>query len=203
VGTFTLGADASSTGVLNVTSEFFLANRTNTAQLTSPANGTFIMNGGIANIDTDIVDASTSGAPTTRTTVINLLGGKLNMMGHSIGSAAAPITTVIFPDVGQTATIANLSGAGINGACLTLDNAGTLVLEGANGYTGATTINHGTLLLRGTIQGTTSVMIAEGMLQLNASDRINDSAMLSLTTGTFDSVGFSDTLGAVTLAGSA
>jgi autotransporter-associated beta strand protein len=203
VGSFTLGTDSASTGVLNVTSQFFLANRTNTAQLTSPANGTFTINGGTANIGTDIIDASTSGDASTRNTTITLAGGTLNMMGHSIGSSTAPITTVAFPDVGQTAMLANLGGTGINGIGLTLDNTGTLVLGGTNSYAGTTTINHGTLVLTGSVDGTTGIAIPDGTLRLGAANRIADSATLTLTTGTFDSAGFSDTLGAVTLAGSA
>jgi autotransporter-associated beta strand protein len=200
-GSFTLGTDSASTGVLNVTAEFFLANRTNTAQLTSPANGTFTINGGTANVNADIVDASTSGDASTRTTVINLLGGKLNMMGHAIGSDTARISSVIFPDAGQSATLANLGGSGINGAGLTLDNTGTLIVEGANAYTGPTTIHHGTLIVTGTLDGTTSLALAEGTLRLGASNRIADAATLSLTTGTFDSAGFNETLGAMTLGG--
>jgi autotransporter-associated beta strand protein len=200
-GSFTLGTDSASTGVLNVTAEFFLANRTNTAQLTSPANGTFTINGGTANVNADIVDASTSGDASTRTTIINLLGGKLNMMGHAIGSDTARISSVIFPDAGQSATLANLGGSGINGAGLTLDNTGTLIVEGANAYTGPTTIHHGTLIVTGTLDGTTSLALAEGTLRLGASNRIADAATLSLTTGTFDSAGFNETLGAMTLGG--
>ncbi len=91
-GTLTLGGpnpDSAATGVLNVANQFFLANRTNTAG--GAANGTFIINGGTANINTDIIDASTTG---DRTTTLTLAGGTLNMNGNDIGSAAAPLTTV-------------------------------------------------------------------------------------------------------------
>ena len=202
-GSFTLGTDSTSTGVLNVTTEFFLANRTNTAQLTSPANGTFTINGGTANIGTDIIDASTSGDATTRTTIITLTGGTLNMMGHAIGTATAPITNVAFPDIGQSAVLANLGGTGINGAGLTLANTGTLVMEGAGTYTGSTTVERGTLVLNGTLDGTTNIALGEGLLRLGAANRILDSATLTLLNGTFSSGGFSETLGPVTLNGSA
>jgi autotransporter-associated beta strand protein len=202
VGSFTLGTDSTSTGVLNVTASFFLANRTNTALLTSPANGTFTINGGTANIDTDITDPSTSGDPSTRTTTLALAGGRLNMMGHAIGSASALITNVFFPDIGQTATLANLGSTGINGAGLKLSSLGTLVMDGVNTYQGATTIEHGTLLLNGSLEGTSSIALGDGLLRLGAANRIVDAATLTLTNGTFATGGFSETVGAMTLAGS-
>src|SRR4030095_13824616 len=91
VGTFTLGGDSAnttSTAVLNVTNQFLLANRTNATL--SPATGTFVINGGTANINADILDASTTGAPTTRNTTLTLASGTLNMMGHAIGTSTAP-----------------------------------------------------------------------------------------------------------------
>jgi autotransporter-associated beta strand protein len=203
VGTFTLGTDSTSTGVLNVTANFFLAFRTNTAQLTSPANGTFTINGGTANIAADIVDASTAGDLSTRTTTLALFGGKLNMLGHAIGSASAPITNIAFPDVGQEAVLANLGGTGINGAGLKLANLGTLTLDGANSYTGQTIIENGTLLLTGSIEGSSNIIVSNGSLRLAAANRITDGTTITLGSGTFATGGFAETLGALTLAGAA
>ena len=201
-GTFTLGTDNTSTGVLNVTGEFFLANRTNTASVTNPAVGTFIMNGGTANIDTDIIDASTAGDASTRNTTFTLAGGTLNMMGHAIGSATAPITTVNLPALGQSATLANLGGAGINGTGLVL-NGGTLNLEGTNSFTGSTTVADGTLLITGTLTGTTALNVTAGTLRLGAADRVVDTATISLANGTFNSAGFNEALGLVSITASA
>ena len=201
-GTFTLGTDSTSTGVLNVTGEFFLANRTNTASVTNPAVGAFIMNGGTANIDTDIIDASTAGDASTRNTTLTLAGGTLNMMGHAIGSATAPITTVNLPALGQSATLANLGGAGINGTGLAL-NGGTLNIEGTNSFIGATTITDGTLLINGTLSGTTALNVTAGTLRLGAADRVVDTATISLANGTFNSAGFNETLGALSITASA
>lgn len=142
IGTFTLGG-----GVLNVTNQFLLANRTNTANPTSPVNGTFVINGGTANINADIniVDASTT--PTARVTTLTFAAGTLNMMGHAIGTSAAPITNVNITSVGSTATLANLGGTGINGAGPNVNGGGILILDGTNTYTGTTTVGNGTVKL--------------------------------------------------------
>jgi autotransporter-associated beta strand protein len=105
-GTFILGGpnpDSGATGVLNVANQFFLANRTNSAG--GPVSGNFIISGGTANINTDIIDASTTG---DRTTAITLAGGTLNMNGNDIGSAAAPITnvTLLSGTLSNAATVA-------------------------------------------------------------------------------------------------
>ena len=105
-GTFILGGpnpDSMATGVLNVANQFFLANRTNTVG--GPVTGNFVINGGTANISTDIIDASTTG---DRTTTLTLAGGTLNMMGNDIGSAASPLTnvTLLSGTLNNAATVA-------------------------------------------------------------------------------------------------
>src|SRR5262249_29982743 len=115
---------------------------------TGTATGTFTIFGGTANINADILDSSTAG---THTTTLNLTGGTLNMMGHAIGSATTPITNVNLPAAGQTATLSNLGGAGINGGSiaggLNLNSGGTLILTGAHTYSGNTTVDNGTLVV--------------------------------------------------------
>jgi autotransporter-associated beta strand protein len=150
VGIFTFGGPVpnnTSTAVLNVTSQFLLSNRTNAANQTSPANGTFVINGGTANINADIIDASTQGTPAARNTTLTLAAGKLDMMGHAIGSSTAPITTVNMPGVGSTAILSNLGGTGINGAGPTMNGGGILILDGTNTYPGATTVANGSIKL--------------------------------------------------------
>ena len=98
-GVVTLGGptagNTTSTGVLNVATQFFLANRTNTNAAAGKSNGTFTINGGTANIGADILDASTTVATAgANNTTLTLDGGTLNMAGHNIGTYAAPITTV-------------------------------------------------------------------------------------------------------------
>ena len=180
-------ANPAATGVFTVNSTFNLANQTfaNTSGTTS---GTFGIYGGTANINADIVDASTAG---TRTTTLTLAGGTLNMTGHSIGSTAAPITTVNMPVDGQIATLANLGGQGINGAGLTMNGDGTLILEGANTYTGSTAILSGTLQI-GT-GGATGTLPAGGVIN-NGVFVLNRTGVITLSnpisgTGTLQQTG--------------
>jgi autotransporter-associated beta strand protein len=96
---------------------------------------------------------------------------------------------------GNTFTIAgNINGA--NGS-LYKTGAGTLVLTGANTYTGTTTINQGTLNaaangalgsgVGGTATGTTSIQVNSGgtlmLSNLSATDRVRDDAGITLGSG--------------------
>ncbi len=181
-GTFTLGGatpNNTATGVLNVSTSFFLANNTNTT--TTTATGTFIINGGTANIGTNITVPSTKG---TSNTTLTLAGGTLNMTGHAIGTAAAPVTTVNLPASGQTATLSNLGGTGINGAGLNMAGAGTLILTGNNTYGGNTTINAGSTLQVGTSSQTgtlpaSSIVTNNGTLIFAGSDNNNVTASIA------------------------
>jgi autotransporter-associated beta strand protein len=186
------------TGNFNVASQFLLVNRTSTAGTT--ATSTFTVNGGTANIVADILIVDNSPAA-ARNTTLTLAGGMLNMMGHSIATGALLVNVVNLPGFGQTATLANLGGMGINGAGLEMNGAGTLILSGANTYTGATTVTGGTLAVSGTLSGTTAVNVSGGTLRLGVNNPLNDSGALTLGNGTFDSGGFSDTLGTFALNG--
>ena len=111
IGTFFLGGSnpgTAGTGVLNVTNQFLLANRTNASGGT--ANGTFNIYGGTANLGTDILDGSTTG---TRSTTLTLDGGTLNMSGHNIGSYASPITNINLNN-GTLNNAATIAGKTIN-----------------------------------------------------------------------------------------
>ncbi len=155
IGTLRVGgpsADTIATGVLNVSSALNLANRT--VGGTSQDSGTLIINGGTANINANIVDASTQG---TRTTTLTLAGGTLNMLGHFIGSSTGVVTNVnLVPAVNNQATLKNLGGAGIStatnpGGGLFMNGAGQLNLDGVNTYNGPTTVVSGTLSVIGAI----------------------------------------------------
>ena len=165
--------------MLNVNGPFDLASRS--VGGSSPDSGTFIINGGIANINGDILDASTQG---TRTTTLALAGGTLNMNGHAIGSTTGPITKVNLPAVGGQATLANLGGNGITtianpGGGLLVDGGGLLNLAGVNTYLGDTTIDSGALSVIGSIAGSGTVRLNGGALIGNGD---------GITTGTMGNV---------------
>jgi autotransporter-associated beta strand protein len=150
-GTFTLGTNSSSTGVLNVSSTFVLASDTNAASgaTAAVAAGNLIIKGGTANISTNITSTGTKG---TTTGTITLSAGTLDMMGHSIGGAVAnsgndPIA--LTATGGAIKNLLELNGGG----ALTKSGATTLVLAGANSYTGPTNITAGTLDVDGTHTG--------------------------------------------------
>ncbi|HTN77821.1 MAG TPA: autotransporter-associated beta strand repeat-containing protein, partial [Pirellulaceae bacterium] len=124
--------------------------------------------------------------------------GDDNLAGVENFTFTGPVTltsnTVLYvPDPDQTVTFTNSIGEGIFGSlALTKAGRGTLALQGANTYSGNTTINNdgGTLALRGAGSilntGTITVGIA-ATLQLdnnaggNLADRISDAATVTLS----------------------
>ena len=156
-GTFTLGPTSASTGVLNVTGPVWLADLANTAAGARTDTGTFIINGGTANIGGNmVVNVGTGTIVGTASTTLSLNAGVLNMQGNSIGTAAHPITNVNLAS-STPAVLENLGGTGIfatnynsvagpfNGG-LVYNGGSTLILDGVNSYTGGTTIASGSVL---------------------------------------------------------
>jgi autotransporter-associated beta strand protein len=164
-GFFTLGGatpNNTATGVLNVNTQFLLGNDTSTAA--APTKATFTVNGGTANINANIQVVTNDADTSTDVFTLTLAGGTLNMMGHGIGTAAAPVKTVNLPAAGQTATLSNLGGGGINEAGLDLTSAGTLILAGSHTYTGTTSVDNGTLVVTGSTPAASPVMVNVGTL---------------------------------------
>ena len=153
-GSFTVGgpaANSSALGVVNVSGNILLAG--NTVSTSQTATGTLTIDGGTVNVNT--VASATGGIFDTTTgsnlsaTTLTLAGGTLDLHGGVIGGTTVGvgkknIGTLTF----QSGTLQNV--AQINGgAALVKSGAGTdtLILSGANTYTGATTINAGTVKL--------------------------------------------------------
>lgn len=157
-GVFTMGSN-SATGA------------TTTAATPPPAvTSTFNLNGGTALVNANILigtQTAPAGGATPVAATINLQGGVLDLLAHSIGSAAGAIT-ITMPAAGQTATLRNV--AGINGAAgLNMNGAGTLILAGSNTYTGGTTLTSGQLNLN------TAAAIGPGTLTINGGTLGNSS----------------------------
>ena len=98
-------------------------------------------------------------------------------------------------------TIGSLS-SGSATAQVFLD-AGTLTLTGTNSFSGDTTVNAGTLELNNgagnALDGTGTVIITGGSLLLSGDDQIVDTANMELDGGIFDTDGFDEVLGTLTL----
>lgn len=169
--------------------------------------GATTISGGTIQIGADSGLGTAPGSPTAG--FLTLDGGTLETTatfslstnrGVSLGSGGGTINT----DPATTLTYAGVA-AGTGG--LTKVGAGTLTLNGAsaNTFTGATTISAGTLAANadGALGSTSKVTINTGgtvLLGTTAgNNRISNTAEVALAGGTFNTGGFSETVGKMTL----
>jgi autotransporter-associated beta strand protein len=137
-------------------------------------------------------------------TAINFNGGALR---YASGSGEIDITSravTLNVNGGRIDTNGNdetFSGSIVGSGGLEKLGAGILTLLGNSTYTGVTTVSEGTLLVTGSLAGALDVVA--GTLQLGASERFPDTAAVTLGNGVFDTKGFSETLGILSLTGSA
>jgi autotransporter-associated beta strand protein len=141
----------------------------------------------------------------TDSVTVNLNGGTLGATASWTGAPnmtlAANGVTFQAGDAANSPHDISLVGLLTGNGTLTKTGAGKLTLGGANNtYTGATVVNSGMLLLSGAISGTTSVTVNNASLQLGRADAINDAAGVTLGAATFQTGGFSESVGALTLA---
>ena len=196
-------------------------------QSTGSSIGQATFNGGTANLTGITLNAATAtgGSATLNINAATVYLGSVGLQANT--SAAAATVTVNGGTLGALASWtgvpnATLGAGGVifqagDGANVPYDisvmglltgaggitktGAGKLTLAGAdNSYTGPTTVNSGTLLLAGSISGTSAVTITNGDIQLGRSDAINNFAGMTLGNSIFETQGFSDTLGSLTLA---
>ncbi|HKP01764.1 MAG TPA: autotransporter-associated beta strand repeat-containing protein [Chthoniobacterales bacterium] len=148
--------------------------------------------------------------------------GIASLSGDSSGkvknsSVGGTSLLTVNPGVGVTSTFAGTI-SGTNGGtqgdvALRKSGAGTLILTGANTFSGATTVNAGSLVAAATVgsalASTASITInSGGTLFLGKNDQINNAATMILAGGTFAKGNFSEGttsslgVGALTLAAS-
>jgi autotransporter-associated beta strand protein len=122
---------------------------------TRQANATLEVTGGSLSLTAPLRSGATGG-PGTKTAVLTLNGGTLDLGGNAIGgTGAAALTTLNF----QSGTLANVGSINGTGG-LNKTTAGTLTLAGANTFTGPVAVNAGTLQLDGSVS--TSLNVASG-----------------------------------------
>jgi autotransporter-associated beta strand protein len=188
VNTLTMGTKSgNSTGTaratVNVGGGAFIVNTAFTlgSQVGNGASlATVNLTGGTFTSNADIVDA---GGNTTST--INLSGGTLDMVANDIGTLADPI--VLTAESGTLQNVASINGTG----GFTKTTAGTLVLTGANAYTGDTVVFEGTLDLVGgshasaiTVNDTASLGFTLGSPTTSSSSVTFDAGSTVTITGT-------------------
>ncbi len=144
---------------------------------------------------------------TTATETVNITGGTLRLGGNDriVETAAVGVVAGTTLDlqgfndtVGSLALAGTLSGTGtLTASTYTLDAA----VVAANLGAGTLLQHSGTSLLNGS-SATETVNVDGGTLRLGGNDRLVDSAVLTVASGTvLDLQGFSDTVGTLALAG--
>ena len=108
--------------------------------------------------------------------------------------------TAVFEITANTLTLTG--GASATNGDLTKTGAGTLILTGNCNNSGAITVSAGVLVVNGPLANATAVNLNAGTLQFGASDRINGLASLTMSGGTLDVAGYSQSLGVLALTSS-
>lgn len=136
-------------------------------------SGGSVINGGTVVVSSSASLGLTSASATINAATFDVAASFSSTRNFVLGSSTSNIT--VEPTFTFTAN-GIFSGAG----ALNKNGTGTMVLGGANTYSGGTNVNAGTL-------------------QLGASDRIANTTSLNVSGGTFDLQAFNEVIGAVTL----
>jgi fibronectin-binding autotransporter adhesin len=130
--------------------------------------------------------------------VASLTGDGTATVKNSVASSTSTLT--INPASGSTTfagVIAGTNGGAQGDIAIQKNGAGTLVLTGANTYSGSTIINGGTLTVAspsgGALGSSSSVTVGSGgTLLLGNDNQVNNSATMTLAGGTFAKGNFSE-----------
>jgi len=147
-------------------------------------NGSSIANTVALTGNAAVANLTVTGALTqTGSRTLNLSGATLGAVNLSSTNTGQTLTAEV--DSGSSTINGVIANGGTGAGALTKTGAGTLVLGGANTYTGGTTVSDGTL-------------------QLGASNRLADTGSVSIgASGTLNLNGFSERIGNLTAAGGA
>lgn len=189
--TFTNGLTLSA-GVLNINNATALG--ANSSTFTIAGNST--------------IDNTSSGAITLSNTNAEKWNANFTFTGtQNLNTGTGAVTLGVTPVVTVTNGTLTVDGSIGGSFGLTKAGAGTLVLGGAvaNTFTGVVTVSNGTLVLNHTavpnttISGSTIMVNTGGTLLSGASDQIKDTTNMTLAGGTWNTAGFDEKLGALTL----
>jgi autotransporter-associated beta strand protein len=189
----------------------------NASTVTVNRSGVFDLNGNNETISALIMEGGTTAATTGRVQTgagTLTLGGDVTLNTNAQSLVSATIAgnldlggaTRTFTIDDNTAISRDMDvSAVVSNGGVTKEGAGTLTFSGtsANTYTGTTTVNAGTLELNKTagvnaVAGDT-VISTGGTLLLAANNQIANTSNMTLSGGTFNTGGFTETLGTLTL----
>lgn len=218
-GTWTVSGNSSYTGVTKIDNGtlnlgFRIANggiASSMGQSSNAADRLVIGGGTLKYSGSDAATTDrlfTIGSPAGETAAIDASGsGTATLAFTNTGSIAFGNTndhtlTLTGTNTGAN-SLAAVIGDNTGATSLVKDGAGKWTVSASSGYTGSTTINNGNLVVSGTLSGTTAVSVTGGALEIAAADRINNAATVTMSSGTFKTGGFNETVGAFTLSGTA
>lgn len=171
LGQLTVGGG---TFTVNIGGTFTLGTHAN-ATTAGTATGSVTISGGTLISNVDILEGGGTNSTTANTvTTINLSGGTLDMTGKNIGSADKTINNINLT-AGTLKDVGEING----GADISKTGAGTLVIQGDSGYTGATTVSAGTLLVSNDPQGTTGSATGTNNVAVNGTSTLGGNGRIA------------------------
>lgn len=195
-GTVTLTGANTYSGATTIASGAAL-NVQNAAALGNTSSGTTVSSGGALQIQGDtLLNAETitiNGSGIASDGAIRSISGANKLAGTISLNSASTIAV-------DTGTLTLNGSINNGGSTLTTAGGGNTIIAGGLSGSGGLVVNNGVTTLSGNTTFTGDITVNDGAtLLLGASNRIVDSVNMSLSGGTFDTGGFSETLGTLTL----